>query len=275
MFESGNKQPGNIEVDKNKANSENPAGESDHVVHQEASPRRHLKDGIKPIFACVGIEEDFQNEFSKEAHYFDPNYLGDEVDNVDYFKDAESLKRRGMKNAGEYTYVISEVNSRDKFSAEFRNCTMLVVAGIDKKSGENISLMSHQDPTEFFSLNKDSFAQHLLERLRELKERSVEGTIDAVIAGGNLRPDYLPQDALARDYSGSIALLTERVKETFGFEPLVIVGPKTVKGGDSVFYDSHNRRLFIVRPDAMRGKSSNFSYNPDNFDQELDNWKRG
>ncbi|MBP9771595.1 MAG: hypothetical protein KBD16_01580 [Candidatus Pacebacteria bacterium] len=272
MFESSDKQPNNVEIGQNNKDQQS-TGESNYVVHQEAGPRRHLKDGIKPIFACVGTEGDFQNEFSEEAHYFDINYLGDKVDNVDYFKDPESLKRRGMKNAGEYTYVISEVNDRDKFSAEFRNCTMLVVTGIDKKSGENISLMSHQDPTEFLSFNKDNFVQHLLQRLQELKEKSVEGTIDAVIAGGNLRPDYLPQDALTRDYTGSIALLTEHVKELFGFEPLVIVGPKTVKGGDSVFYDSHNRRLFIVRPEAMRGKSSNFSYNPNNLDQELDNWK--
>lgn len=156
----------------------------------------------------------------------------------------------------------------DKFSESFKNCTGLVVAGVEKGTGKKISFLSHQDPQYFLTYSKDTdeFTNDLREQIKELKERCEDGTIDAVIVGGNYFSD---RSRYQEDYLKSIALLSKEVKNVLGFEPVVITGPKTVKGQDDVFYDNDHRRLYIMRPKVAQEGTK--SYLPN----EIDNQERG
>jgi len=116
---------------------------------------------------------------------------------------------------------------------------------------------------------RNRFFRHRNERLLELKERAVPGTVDAVLFGGNFldadkehekEPNY-PRVDFEKIYSDSIHLTAEEVKRVFGFTPDVIAGPKVLKGVDDGIYDNKDRRLFIRR-EKMSGESSR-SFHPE------------
>lgn len=217
----------------------------------------HLKEGVNPIIACIGTREQFKQDKEFDV-YLKMTSNQSERQNVDYYGDPIELANQNFKNAGAYTYTISPVDNLDKFSEHFKNCTGLVVAGQDKKTGENISFASHQDPYYFLrERNKNVFMKDLKDQLEELKKRSKEGTIDAVIVGGN----YLDPDArynYQRDYLASIKLLSEETRQILGFEPVVMTGPKIVSGGDNIFYANGSRRLYIIRPEVGDRSSESF-----------------
>lgn len=227
----------------------------------------HLKEGVKPIIACVGTEVDFA-ECATPLKTID---YGDTVDlreakalvggyaNVDYYAHPADLVDKEYKNSGEGSYVISTVDSKDKMSVSYANCTGVLVSGQDKETGENISFLSHQDPW-FFVRNKektDKFTADLRGRLEELKSRSAPGTIDARILGGN----YIARNQGSKeDYVKSIEILSDELTKTLGFEPTVISGPKLQGGQDDVFFDNKNKRLYISRPKV--GDASTEPYKP-------------
>lgn len=223
----------------------------------------HLKEGVRPIIAAIGTPDDFA------AGLFYP-YRAINSDNVNYYGSGKYFNNKGYKNAGPETYVISTIDTSNKHSERFANCTGLVVSGIDKETGENISLLSHQDPDYFLSQfrpeNKDKLVEDLTERICELKARSVDRTIDALIVGGN----YLEDEDFKEKYINSIKLLAKICKEILGFEPAVITGPKTGSGRDHIFYDNKNRRLYIIRPEV--GNESTKSYLPSMIEEQEKKW---
>ena len=192
-----------MELLKNNPSEETEqASESKNPLKSE-----HLKEGIQPIMFCIGTPQQFQENPGAERETFREKSSNNNKDrNINYYGDPKELNRQNFRNAGEHSYVISSVDGSNKFSKSFKNCTGLIVAGIDRVTGKNISFMSHEDPDFFLGgeFGKTSFIDDLTERLDELKERSIEGTVDAVIMGGNYfadRPDY--QD----NYLKSIGLL--------------------------------------------------------------------
>ncbi len=229
--------------------------------------REHLKEGIMPIMACVGTPSQFRDESGTEktiaSNYFEKK---NGTQNVNYYGDPDDLEIKGFKNNGKETYVISTVDSEDKFSRNFRDCTGILVAGQDKKTGENISFLTHQDPEEFFhKKDKECFLRDLRERLAELKDRSADGTVDAVIVGGNWFQngedtgdfDISPK-TYQKGYKYSIDYLEKEVEAAFGFEPTILTGPKRSGGEDDVYYDNKNRRLYIMRPEVGNGSTESF-----------------
>lgn len=201
--------------------------------------REHLKKSINRIMACIGTPEQFKQYPDKEKE---------------------------IEDTCSETYGISSVNSLNKLSKKFVNCTGLVAVGQDKKTGENISFVSHGDPGVFLGNEKDKqkFINDLRQRFEELQKRSAGRTIDAIIVGGNYL-DY-PEHS-KKEYVESIRLLSEEVTKSLGFEPLVIVGPKITGGGDDVFYDNKQRRLYIMRPKV--GKSTTESFYPSELDSRM------
>lgn len=256
-------------IEKNLNSAE--GGERVEVI-DTAMSRAHLKDGFKPIMACVGANSDFMTSET-------PNNIlrimnGVDLENahdVDYYAKQETLQERGFKIPEKRSYVISPVDALDKFSKSFVNCTGLLATGKDKKTGEDISFLSHQDPTFFLSLNgRDEFVADIGERLRELRNRSVEGSVDAVILGGSYytEPDLSPKGSkyngkFNSDYIESIKLLAAEVEKSLGFEPIVIIGPKVAArpeyDTDNVFYDTKNRRIYIAREKVGLPSTSGFA----------------
>lgn len=239
----------------------------------QPEPPRHLKDGVKAIIACVGTPDQFRENSGIETELkgvfrIVPKKSG--ASNIDYYGDPTKLTEQNFKNAGRYSYVISPADGFDKFSGEFANCTGLVVTGQDKSTGENISFLSHQDPGYFLAekTNSNQFVEDLRQRLKELKERSVEGTIDAVIVGGNY---FTESEGFLKNYLESIKLLSEEISKILGFQPIVMTGPKTTSGRDHVFYDNKNRRLYIMRPNV--GDDTTKSFSPSEIKDQEKKWR--
>lgn len=229
----------------------------------------HLKDDVSRIMACIGTPEQFIEEPGDMSEFFSDSPLNQNSNrNVDYYGEPDELNRQKFKNAGRNSYVISSVDNSNKFSESFKNCTGLIVTGLDKETGKNISFLSHQDPHYFLSGHTTKgFKNDLGKQLRELKERCIDRTIDAVIVGGNYfeaRPNF------KKAYLESIGLISKEVKNILGFEPVVMTGPKTVSGRDDVFYDNDHRRLYIMRPEVA--KESTKSYLPSDIKNQRRKW---
>ena len=235
----------------------------------------HLKEGVLPIMACVGTLEDFFNKKAIKENPFIPNPINPTkaTTMVDFNAKPEELSKENIKNAGRYTYVISPVDERDKISSKFFDCTGIVACGIDKKTGQNISFLSHQNPERFLGRAQKQFLADLRERIMELKEKSTEGTVDVVIVGGQYVDLPNAEEERAR-YLESIRLLGEEVKKIMGFEPVVITGPKLWgldgKEDDTVFFQNEGRRLYIIRPHV--GDNSTESFLPSELDAQKEKW---
>jgi hypothetical protein len=234
----------------------------------------HLIESAKPIMACMGTPKQFKDNPGDEKEAFqnsNPDFEG--THSVNYYDDPEELKKKEFKNEGIETYVITTVDSFDKYSDGFRNCTGIVAAGKDKKTGEEISFMSHQDSREFLSGGiKDKFFADLKDRLAELKERSVEGTVDAVIVGGNYFEFTSSEgESVKKHYLDSIDLLSKETSEVLGFEPVIIAGPKLTRGDDTVFYSNKERKLYMMRPEV--GDRSAESYLGSNIKEQEKKWQ--
>lgn len=258
--------------------SQEPEKITNPVESKNPLKSEHLKEGVNPIIASVATPEQVKKYPGAEREIYTNIRLDEsktnsdqlKTRNVNYYDDPTDLIIQNFKNRREWTYVISPIDKLDKFSMSFVNCTGLIATGREKETGENISFLSHEDPDHFLSRKerKIKFQNDLKERLEELKEKSTEGTVDVVIIGGNYfknKRDY------KNKYIDSITLLSEKVSKIFGFEPVVMTGPKTVGGMDNVYYDNEHRRLYIVRPEVGNGTTENF-LSSDIKDQEK-KWK--
>jgi len=218
----------------------------------------HLAEGESPIMACIGSRWDF----SKEPGLADNlGYWGEGKPNtllVDYFGEPYDYMMKDILNAGSKTFGISAISEENKFSLKYRNCTGVVATGKDKTTGKNISFFTHQDTMKVLPDGsiKLRFEEGLKSRLNELKSRCVPGTVDAVIFGGNYldsekyEKEHLEHVEFEKNYQDSVSSLSAMIKNSLGFEPTVIAGPKTGHGEDDVIYDNENRRLYIRRPDT-------------------------
>ncbi|MBF8250259.1 MAG: hypothetical protein HW400_860 [Candidatus Levybacteria bacterium] len=209
--------------------------------------REHLYPGVKPIIISVG---DWDAHVAKE--YQEPKRDFLEKLNASVVEDIFFATQ-----VGEDGSVFSHINSADKRTNYLMDCTSLVVVGIDKESGKNISFITHQDPKTFLNNQygqKDLFTKHLSDFLNRIKLRCKSGTIDVVIVGGFADPhveniNFYPVSPgiFSEMYLDSIDLLTTEVKNNLGFEPEVFNGPKYEWEYDEIFFDNENRRLYFIR----------------------------
>lgn len=248
--------------------------------------KSHLIEGVYPIVACLTSPEDegFKEDLLPIIEGFKNSK---EALDVDWNMGKATLDKQGFLNEGSATYVISTIDSLNKFSEDFMRCTGLVVAGTEKRTGKRISLLTHQDPFYVLTiLNKDKFTADLENRLYEMRRRCVEGTIDAVVVGGRYIINGGDNDGAnaTEDYPASLELLGKEVEKVLGFEPTVINGPKNIRrlpnksenpkekivhALDSVYYDTKNNRLYLVRPKILNAKS----FPASEVGKHVDEWK--
>jgi hypothetical protein len=234
---------------------------------------KHLIEGVKPIIACVGSFEDFgiKDPYPKNAPEYEIDLKLKNAQFIDIDSSKDKLAQDKFLNAGEKTYVISEINDADKFSKKFHRCTGLIVSGIDKTTGKNISFVSHQDPFKFLLDDKEKFKNDLKEKIKEIKEKCREGTIDAVIVGGIFYTDTeLDNFQVMETYKTSIDLLGKETSGSLGFEPIVINGPKTSRIiGDDIYFDNENRRLYFLRPKVNQNTGD---FIPSDIENQKEKW---
>ena len=205
----------------------------------------HLAEGIRPIMACVGTYKEYGGELSK-LHEIER--LGH---HSDYNGKSVLLNEKGFKAdtspTGNPNYVISPVDGKPKFTKGLFDCTSVVAVGRENETDKELSILTHQDPKEFLTDSERKFENDLRDRLKEFKEKCLEGTIDIVIAGGKLTASFRRiQDT--ENYEDTLDRISLIVEEMFGFQPIVICGPKD-KNSDDIFLDTQNRRLYILRPE--------------------------
>ncbi len=249
----------------------------------EKKPLEHLKEGVDPIMACIGTRDDFEKE--PTLGLTDRlGFWGENKQNlfVDYYAYPYENNAKGIKNAGEKTYAISEISDLNKFSLKYKNCTGVIVSGQDKTNGKNISFFTHQDSMKVLPEGeiRRQFLADLKWRLKEMESRCTPGTIDAVIFGGN----YLDSDRVEKEhhldskvefeknYMDSIHLLSEQISDVLGFQPTMIAGPKTTEGNDDAIYDNEHRRLYLRRPKIGENSSESFKF--EEAEGREEQWKK-
>lgn len=230
----------------------------------------HLEKGVKPIFVCVGTPEDFYDadHEDKEDPYNRINFFGlRRVKNVNFLNNTYDRDPNSTLNGGHETYVISAIDNHPKYSERFLDCTGLVVVGIDKETGENISFLSHQWQEKFLHNFREIFLRDLHSSLSRMKAICKPGTIDAVMFAGR----HIAHHKFHEEYKEAIALLGSVVKQDLGFEPTVVNGPKTISNNpDHVIFDNENRRLYLIRPEVNQGVPD---FKPSTLDQHKAKWE--
>jgi hypothetical protein len=216
----------------------------------------HLKSPELAIQTCIGSVDTYQDSL--------PEYFGDlpftkdfsddpAIDNIDFTSSDAVKETRGQLSQGESTFVISGINSLNKLSLDFYDCTGLIAVGKDKKTGENKSFACHCPPYSKPSLEKEEYKKlqsDLLDRLIQLRLMSEEGTVDVVVLGGLTIGDS--NYACGSDeYKFMMDLYKSCVTTSLGFNPISVGGPKLdliVGGSDHVYFDNKTRRLYLLRP---------------------------
>jgi hypothetical protein len=245
----------------------------------------HLENDALPIMACIGTREDFEKEPGLTSSLGCWGENRTKTIYVDYWEYPQANFLKGIKNAGEKTYAISEINDFDKFSLRYKSCMGIVVAGKEKMTEKNISFFSHLDSTKILPEGKirNHFLVDINVLLKEIQERSVYGTIDAVIFGGNyLDSDNVEKNDLMmlmdkvefeKNYRDFVYLLSDQIFESLGFRPTIIAGPKTITGCDDVIYDNDHRRLYVRRPKI--GETSSESFISQDLCEEMEEkWRK-
>ena len=207
-------------------------------IVQETSRVEHLAEGFRPIMACIGTYAQYGDQIWK----LKPE-LAKSGHNVNYYKRFSPGEKEDLKNDGPQTYAISSVDGKPKFTEKLINCTSLVAVGREAGSNVELSFLTHQDPDKFHRKSKLPFERDLGVALQELRDKCLPGSIDVAITGGH----YHEGDS--DGYKKSMAIVGSVVQEIMGFSPTVIVGPKD-GGEDDVYFDTSNRRLFVVRKGA-------------------------
>ena len=156
--------------------------------------------------------------------------------------------------------VISKVNNKPKYSSDYFNCTGFIVIWTDK-DWCNISILSHQDPWFFLSsepaenikdfwywdnITKKEMSEFLLkEQLNELKNKSIDWTIDIIILLWSSNKNY-------SQYKKSIIYLEQISKEVFNINPVIVWWPtnNTLEWFflyKDIIVDTKNRKVFFLK----------------------------
>lgn len=246
------------------------------VPQKEINPLKseHLKEDVQPIIACTMSDVEFEESLNDFVEQF-----GDSTEtvNVKYGEGGNELVKQGFKIIEYGLSVISPIDDRNKMSFEYANCIGVVAVGVDKETGKNISFQTHQNLRSFGQFKKSTI-RDLVGSLNKLKSKCVEETIDIVIVGGCYTTKVIEMNGRTRrdtsgqdDYAESINFISEQVKSVFGFEPVVLSGPKMFNGTEKIFFDNENRRLYSIRPESVNKGVTPFT--PNKIDEEKPKWQ--
>lgn len=235
---------------------------SESLAIPNALHSEHLRDSVRPIMVAILSEDTLGDSYTLIRQIRGQGVF------VNYDGDPRELRVNNMINAGEMTYVISDISARDKWSKRYWNCTGIAAVGVDKETGQEVSFMSHQDPWTFLVGEKyeKEFKDDLKKQLGEISVLVETGTLDVVVFGGKYENDK------QGEYLDSIAVITGICHESLGFDPVVLTGPSVNPHYPTeVYFDTQNRRLFLVRPDQV-DSSFNESYTASSIDEQQKKW---
>lgn len=221
----------------------------------------HLEKGVKPVIASI-IEWGSDKGLDDLSRYV-LRKIKQNGEDVDYYQNNKYFEKHKMLSHGMKTWVISDCNEKDKYSMSYRDCTGIVISGIDKETGKEISILSHQEHEYASVLKKEEFENDLSKSIQKIKERSKPRTIDAVMFGGI---DMGSEASF--DYKPFINNLSKICEKELGFEPVIITSPNPMAGGGTdAFFDTKNRRLYIVK-NLQEMKEEGYPILPSNLESK-------
>lgn len=230
--------------------------------------KNESKIEYSPIRACIVDINKIDNYTKQEIDLIEKHGV-----NIDFFESKEYFSENKIINKGDRTYVFSDIDSTDKFSRAYKNCTGIIMVGEDKENGKQISFMSHQDPSEFLFELKNEFVNDLVNNIKIFKDKIKENTFDVVVFGGNYSKDKEDKE-YRKNYKNSINLIGSIFKENFNIDPAVITGPSSISlasSASNLYFDTQNRRLFLVRRFQENNKN-NHEYLTSNIKKIEKDW---
>lgn len=207
---------------------------------------KHLNPQEKPIQVCFDY---VKTTIAKEIiYYLWFNWW------VDYYSSTFRNKIMWNINPKWDSYVVSPVNSRNKISRMYYDCTWIAIVWKDKK-WKNISLLTHQNPKYLFwwynSYDKIiEFKNDLQSKIEELKQKTIPWSIDAMIVWGNYIKWEIEYNNeifdMKENYRKSVEILRDIIFENFWFYPYV-AWPMLDCWFSNILLDTKNRRINQAR----------------------------
>ncbi len=188
---------------------------------------------------------------------------------VDFYGSMAEFRDLNITNQGLGTYVISECDENDKYSEKYYDCTGIIIAGKSSISDQQVSLLSHQNPEIFLGNYRDQFSEDIEDHCRYIRRSVDKNTLDIVIFGGQ-QDYYNPEEA--KIYKQSITFLSTLLKKELGIKPTILTGPKVQDGFTSVYYNTKQRHIYLVRPYNTKNTSVNQSYQLQDYTQKAKKW---
>lgn len=237
---------------------------------------RELAPGVKPIYAWLMTKEEFEKYKDKIYRII---FLGNDEKSVA----SKTNLADGINLFDSFGYKLSPINGLNKEEPGLIMCTSLVVAGQNRITNENISFLTHQFPINLMG-QREKFLDDLKKYLIKIKENCNTNTVDAVIIGGQYLSRHLSRPSVnfrgekttdSYEYMETVRLLGTSVNEVFGFEPVVVNGPKTQPepgSKDRIFYDNQNRRLYYIRSE-INTEAGDFLPS-DDLDKQSEKWNK-
>lgn len=228
---------------------------------KEIRKQRNLVEaGYSPIY-CSLIDENNIDSFSKEKI----KTIKKQGVNVDFFGDRATDHRKQIPvyRGVDESYVISQPNEHDKFSESYYNCTGIILVGQDRESSEQLSLLTHQNPFEFLDNQKSNFTRDLSETVDDMMKKVKPESVDAILFGGSMD---------LQQYKESINFLSKILKKKLDFEPTVIAGPDLADKPTSIYFETQNRHLYLVRSEQP-DQTANHSFVPSDYPEKSRNWQ--
>lgn len=178
--------------------------------------------------------------------------LSDVITEVDMEADPADVVPCGFLKEGVKKYSISPIDGSCKVSMGYAECSGVVVVGVDRLSGCNVSFLSHQNPNFFQWVNDDTFEESLRIRLEEMRDCCMPGTIDALIFGGRyVNAKGFPENheislLFRREYASAMLMLSGHIQSILGFSPFAL-GPKFEECFEYAAFNTAARRLYVAR----------------------------
>ena len=178
---------------------------------------------------------------------------------VDYYAPPEIMDKMGHLHTGKDGYVVSGINSHDKFSDLLAGCTGIIAVGTNKETRKNISFAAHQSPEALglgvgslvvdYSPTRNKFKQDLSQRLSELRTMAEPKTVRIAVFGGMVHESELA------NYKQNMDAVAALVHELVGLHPSLIKSPNRAHAElegyanefTDVLFTNKQRHLYILK----------------------------
>jgi len=198
------------------------------------------------------------------------SYVLEDAEYIDYYRANTRTADKNLEHSNHNSFVISKLNSSNKYSKDYLNCTWVVALGESKDSWENISFLTHQNVIWFLRDEQsvgDEFKEKLKASIDELKKKSKEWTVDIIILWWNDFDEY-------SDYKETIKFLDSVITESAWFSPSVVWWPTVNKftwnkNSKDIALNTKERKVSLFKQYSEVSENINFVANK--VDEILEN----